>query len=114
MGRRGRQRARSASTGDSGESPVRDHMARVRVSDDVWADFRAAAGSRPLASLLAELVEAEVRRYRRERVAAGDMTGRKPPPKGGHESVESARRAEAMRRLGPIPATRSGRPTLNE
>jgi hypothetical protein len=76
MGGRPRQGARAASAGDSAESPVRDHMARVRVSDDVWADFRGAAGSRSLASLLAELVEAEVRQYRRERVAAGAVEDR--------------------------------------
>lgn len=82
MGRRARQRARAGgnvatSPGASAEAPaVRDHMARVRVSDDVWADFRAAAGDRPLSSLLAELVEAEVRRHRRERLEAGAVDDR--------------------------------------
>lgn len=84
MGRRSRQRARAgesvatgAGTGSSAEaSSARDHMARVRVSDDVWADFRAAAGDRPLSSLLAELVETEVRRHRRERLEAGAVEDR--------------------------------------
>lgn len=84
MGRRARQRARageSASVGGgagaSAEAPAsRDHMARVRVSDDVWADFRAAAGDRPLSSLLAELVEGEVRRHRRERLEGGAVEDR--------------------------------------
>jgi hypothetical protein len=51
-------------------------MARVRVSDDVWADFRAAAGSRPLSYVLADLVEGEVRRYRRERIESGGVFDR--------------------------------------
>lgn len=72
MGKRARQRSR---TGGALE-PVRDHMARVRVSDDAWADFRAAAGSRSMAAVLAELVEGEVRRYRRERLAAGHTSDR--------------------------------------
>jgi hypothetical protein len=76
MGRRGRQRARSVRAGDSAESSARDHMARVRVSDDVWADFRAAAGELPLSYVLAKLVEGEVRRYRRQRVASGGVTDR--------------------------------------
>jgi hypothetical protein len=77
MGRRGRQGARAAGGGgDSAASPARDHMARVRVSDAVWADFRAAAGSRPLSYFLAELVEGEVRRYRRERIESGGVTDR--------------------------------------
>jgi len=71
MSKRARQRARAG-----GDEPARDHMARVRVSDDVWADFRAAAGSRSMAAVLAELVEGEVRRYRRERLTAGHADDR--------------------------------------
>ena len=46
-------------------------MARVRVTDDVWADFRAAAGQQPLSYVLADLVEREERRYRQRRVEDG-------------------------------------------
>ena len=38
----------------------RDHMARVRVADDVWSEFRAAAGPTPLNVVLGELVQREV------------------------------------------------------
>ena len=46
-------------------------MARIAVSDEVWAHFRAAAGQEPLSSVLAELVEREVQRYRQRRVREG-------------------------------------------
>lgn len=68
-----RQRARA---GGGNPEPARDHMARVRVSDDVWADFHAASGSRSMAAVLAELVEGEVRRYRRERLTTGQADDR--------------------------------------
>ena len=76
MGRRTRQRARAV--GGVAGPPVRDHMARVPVCDDVWADFRAAAGARPLSALLAELVEGEARRCRRERIANGHPDDGRP------------------------------------
>lgn len=43
-------------------------MARVRVTDEVWTDFRAAAGQRPLNELLGELVVRHVDRYRSRRL----------------------------------------------
>lgn len=70
MGRRARQRARDDATRGL-PSDVRDHMARIAVSDEVWADFRAAAGQRPISSVLAEMVEREVHRHRQRRVRDG-------------------------------------------
>jgi hypothetical protein len=46
-------------------------MARIAVSDKVWADFRTVAGQRPLSLVLAELVEREVDLYRQRRVRDG-------------------------------------------
>jgi hypothetical protein len=43
-------------------------MARVAVADEVWADFRAAAGHRPVSQVLGELVEREVKAYRSRRL----------------------------------------------
>jgi hypothetical protein len=48
-------------------------MARVRVSDDVWADFRAAAGVTPLNLRLGELVTRDVDRYRSRRLREGTL-----------------------------------------
>ncbi len=63
-------------------------MARVRVADDVWADFRAAAGNRPMSSVLGELVEREVRRHRERRVREGSIDDR--------ELIEALDRAEQL------------------
>jgi hypothetical protein len=46
-------------------------MARVHVSDQVWADFRASAYPRPLNFVLGELVGREVERYRSRRIREG-------------------------------------------
>jgi hypothetical protein len=51
MGRRSRRRASSGTP-----TPTRDHQARVKVSDDVWTDFR------ELHAHLAELVKLLERR----------------------------------------------------
>ena len=51
-------------------------MARVQVADDVWADFRAAAGHRPLSEVLGELVTREVERYRSRRLRDGRLDPR--------------------------------------
>jgi hypothetical protein len=48
-------------------------MARVQVSDDVWADFRAAAGNRPISEVLGSLVSREVDRYRSKRLRQGQL-----------------------------------------
>lgn len=46
-------------------------MARVYVSDELWADFRASAYPRPLNIVLGELVGREVERFRSRRVREG-------------------------------------------
>jgi hypothetical protein len=48
-------------------------MARVWVSDAVWADFRAAAGVTPLNLRLGELVTRDVERYRSRRLREGTL-----------------------------------------
>jgi hypothetical protein len=47
-------------------------MARVHVSDAVWAEFRAAAAT-PLNLRLGELVAREVDRYRSRRLREGEL-----------------------------------------
>ena len=62
MGRRGRQRAEGAAR--AARAP-RDRMARVQVSDEVWAAYRAALGATPVSVALGELVRREVGRNAR-------------------------------------------------
>jgi hypothetical protein len=50
---------------------MRDHQARVKVSDDVWADFREATRNSSVAIALGELVAREVDRHRARRVREG-------------------------------------------
>jgi hypothetical protein len=51
-------------------------MARVRVPDDVWADFRAAAGAMPISIVLGDLVQREVDRHRARRARDGGLDDR--------------------------------------
>ncbi len=60
-------------------------MARVQVSDDVWSEFRAGAGNRPISELLGELVTREVERHRSRRVRDGRFDD--------HEVVDAIERA---------------------
>ena len=70
MGRRSRRR--NAIDAETLPTPVvRDHQARVKVSDDVWRDFRLAIGYRSVAEVLGELVRREVDRDRAARVREG-------------------------------------------
>ena len=48
-------------------------MARVRATDEVWAEFRAAAGLQPINVLLGELVERHVQRFRSEQLRRGEV-----------------------------------------
>ncbi|MEN3267957.1 MAG: hypothetical protein V7646_4851 [Pseudonocardia sp.] len=50
---------------------MRDHQARVKVSDDVWTDFRTANRNSSVAIALGDLVTREVDRYRARRVQEG-------------------------------------------
>jgi hypothetical protein len=51
-------------------------MARVRVSDELWAEFRVAAGWQPINLYLGELVRREVDRHRSRRARAGQLEDR--------------------------------------
>jgi hypothetical protein len=66
MGRRSRRRTSSGTS-----APTRDHQARVKVSDDVWADFREATRNSSVSIALGDLVTREVDRYRARRVREG-------------------------------------------
>src|SRR4051794_13103837 len=68
MGRRSRRKTSSGTP-----APVRDHQARVKVSDDVWTDFREATRNRSVAIALGDLVTREVDRYRARRVREGSV-----------------------------------------
>jgi hypothetical protein len=54
-------------------APTRDHQARVKVSDDVWSDFRAATRNSSVSIALGDLVTREVDRYRARRVREGSV-----------------------------------------
>jgi hypothetical protein len=63
MGRRGRRRA-STDDGRSRAPAVRDRQARVKVTDDVWQDFRRLAYAEGVGEALGRLVTREVERWR--------------------------------------------------
>jgi hypothetical protein len=69
-------------------------MARVQVSDDVWADFRAAAGNRPISEVLGELVSREVDRHRSKR-----LRQRQLEPSELVDALEDARRQQGDLKL---------------
>lgn len=71
MGRRSRRR-----TSNGTPPPGRDHQARVKVSDDVWADFREATRNSSVSIALGDLVTREVDRYRARRVREGSADER--------------------------------------
>lgn len=48
-------------------------MARVHVADEVWAEFRRAAGNTPMSQILGRLVEREVERDRARRIRSGTV-----------------------------------------
>ncbi len=67
MGRRSRRRA---------HEELKDHVARVRVSEAAWVEFRRSLGVRPVARALGELVDAEVARQRQLRVRRDQASDR--------------------------------------
>jgi hypothetical protein len=69
VGRRGRQREHQA---EQRARMPRDRMARVQVSDETWAAYRAALGATPVSVALGRLVEREVASRRRRTAADGD------------------------------------------
>ena len=67
MGRRSRRRA---------QDELKDHVARVRVSEAAWLEFRRFIGPRPVSRALGELVDAEVARQRQLRVRRDSASDR--------------------------------------
>src|SRR3954452_4671522 len=98
MGRRSRNRKPPAGTGTT-RVERRDRMARVQVADDVWADFRAAAGHRPLSEVLGELVTREVNRYRSRRLRDGRLDPREITEALAHATQQQADLAIIVERL---------------
>lgn len=81
-----RQKAAAAPPQGPARTVRRDRMARVQVTDDVWGDFRALAGYKPMSELLGELVTREVERYRSQKLRAGQLE-----PRELLEALERAR-----------------------
>jgi hypothetical protein len=105
MGRRSRHR-----TSSDRPAPRRDHQARVKVSDEVWSDFREATRNSSVAMALGELVAREVDRYRARRVRDGAADERELL-----EALERAhelhgRLAELVKRLERRLDARAARP----
>ena len=84
-------------------------MARVAVADDVWADFRALAGYRPIAQVLGELVEREVDRYRSRRLKDNTLEPRELLDALDRAQQQQADLAVIVERLQELHAAR-GRP----
>ncbi len=74
-------------------------MARVQVADDVWADFRAAVGYRPISEVLGELVTREVDRYRSKRLRDGQLDPREITAALEHGRRQQAALAALVERL---------------
>lgn len=51
-------------------------MARVAVSEEVWAEFRSAIGARSIAEALGDLAEREVARSRSRRLRESELQPR--------------------------------------
>lgn len=70
-------RKRSKRAAKRGRPPAviddRDHMARVHVSDQVWAEFRASTGRRSISLVLGDLVQREVDRHRSQQLREGSL-----------------------------------------
>jgi hypothetical protein len=67
---------------------MRDHQARVKISDDVWSDFREATRNSSVAIALGDLVTREVDRYRARRVREGSADDK--------ELLEALERAQEL------------------
>jgi hypothetical protein len=103
MGRRSRHRIRlDATNAAASRGERRDRMARVHVADEVWADFRAAAGHRPISEVLGELVTREVDRYRSRRLRDGQLDPREvidALERAAQQQAELAAIVERLERL---------------
>jgi hypothetical protein len=91
-------------------TPMRDHQARVKVSDDVWSDFREATRSTSVAIALGELVTREVDRYRARRVRDGVADEHELMEALEHAQELHARLTELVRRLERRLDARAARP----
>lgn len=92
MGRRARERAR---LGGQGTGDARDHMARVRVDDQTWREFRHEIGPSTVAQRLGELVARDLGERRRRRLHNGQLD-----PREVEQALEEA--AELGRDLAAI------------
>jgi hypothetical protein len=72
MGRRARRRD-AWTTDRLTPPPTTTQTARVRVSDEMWADFRQAIGDRHVSEALADYVEQEVATSRGGRAASAEL-----------------------------------------
>lgn len=81
------------------------HQARVRVDDDVWRDFKLAAGG-SISRALGTLVEEEVDRYRARELAAGRVSDREVLDALARAEDLQARASEIVRRLERLRAAR--------
>jgi hypothetical protein len=70
MGRKARQRAKSAARKPVAPKPPGARIARVAVDDATWEAFRATCGSTPASVRLGELVEADLERARGDEIDA--------------------------------------------
>jgi hypothetical protein len=83
-------------------------MARVQVSDEVWAAYRASLGMTPVSVALGELVRREVGRAARR--CASDASGARLALDDARKLVDELRslivRLERVARLGAVPSAR--------
>jgi hypothetical protein len=75
MGRRSRRRA-STDPHRERAPAIRDRQARVKVTDDVWDDFRLITRTEGVGEALGRLVTREVERWRARRVRDGSADDR--------------------------------------
>lgn len=86
---------------------VNPRTAALAAPDDVWADFRALAGYRPIAQVLGDLVAHEVDRYRSRRLKDNTLEPRElidALDRAHHQQQDLAAiiaRLEALRETSP-------------
>ncbi|MTD43647.1 hypothetical protein GKE82_04835 [Conexibacter sp. W3-3-2] len=85
MGRRKRNRIQTA---EVTVGPPLSRIARVRVDEATWSDFKRAIGDRSVAEVLGRYVETEVARWNRDLAVREDVTER--------ELVDALARAEVL------------------
>ena len=104
MGRRTRKRARLGTERATGP---RDHMARVRVDDQTWRDFRHEIGPSTVAQRLGELVARDLGERRRRGIPSGQLDPREvqqalsQAAELNRDLAAITRRLEALAGTGP-------------